>query len=91
MEKITARELAECLFDQDVEFHDRWELDPEDGNPMTEDGNDAYDAWLLSSANAGDSDTREDLLSVDRDEFARSWDNLVEEWKESKEDEEDEE
>lgn len=42
--KITARELAEDLFDQDVEFHDRWVADPEDGNPMSEDGEEAYDA-----------------------------------------------
>ena len=41
--------------------------------PVETNGYRAYDGWLQASTDAGDSETREALESVDRDAFAAAW------------------
>jgi hypothetical protein len=45
--------------------------------PVTTDGYRAYDGWLRASSDAGDTETREALEGVDRDDFATAWEALT--------------
>lgn len=61
----------------------RDDLSRADEAPIQRDGRKAYDGWLQASRDAGDTETRDALLAVDRDDFAAAWDALVEESDES--------
>lgn len=41
--------------------------------PVATDGHKAYDGWMRASSDAGDTETRAALESVDRDKFAAAW------------------
>ncbi len=66
---ITAKKLARQLFNDD--------LSRADETPVERDGHKAYAAWLGSASDAGDTETREALESVDVDEFAQAWHALA--------------
>lgn len=70
-EKLTVQELVQILFSQDKEIAD------ENGCDVEKDGLKAYDGWLQASSSAGDSQTRKNLKSVDRIEFAQAWEDLA--------------
>lgn len=66
----TAARLARQLYRDDKSRADEV--------PVATDGRKAYDGWLRASSDAGDTDTREALESVDRDAFAEAWAEAVE-------------
>lgn len=65
-----AKKLASQLYRDD--------LSRADEVPVQLDGYRAYDGWMQASSDAGDTDTRKELESVDRDEFAMAWNELAE-------------
>ena len=46
--------------------------------PVQRDGRKAYNRWLEGSSDACDTDTKDALLSVDRNDFAVAWEECVE-------------
>lgn len=66
----TAKKLARELYRDDMSRANEV--------PVATDGYKAYDGWLQAASDAGDTDTREALLSVDRDDFAAAWNESVE-------------
>ena len=67
---MSAKKLARQLYRDD--------LSRANEVPVQPNGYRAYDGWLQASSDAGDTDTREALESVDRDEFAMAWEECIE-------------
>lgn len=68
---MDAGTLARALFRDD--------MDRADETPVERNGYKAFDGWLQAAKDAADTQTRDALLGVDRDAFARAWGELVEE------------
>lgn len=68
-EVADAAKLARELYSDD--------LSREPEQPIQRDGGKAYDAWLQSARDGGDTDTRDALLAVDRADFAAAWNAIV--------------
>lgn len=76
--RVASRKLARELFDDDMSRVEN--ADDVRGGSVTvtveRDGHKAFEGWLQASRDAGDHETRDALLAVDRDVFAGEWNAL---------------